>query len=93
MRQIDLSGDAYFTPPSKIGWFAQTFPRSFFTAIYSHHLRLCVAGLAGEIRRRCLGREQPDDDPALEDVGVKFEITGLNYLRQVPGRASWWAIT
>lgn len=86
MRQIDLSGDSYFTPPLKLGWFARNFPS---LAFHARFVGLTFASAWTAWRGRY-------DDEAwaassthmirhLENVGVKFEVTGLNYLRQVVG--------
>jgi 1-acyl-sn-glycerol-3-phosphate acyltransferase len=86
MRQIDLSGDSYFTPPLQVGWFARSFPS---LAFHARFVGLTFASAWTAWRGRY-------DDEAwaasslqmiryLENVGVKFEITGLNYLRQVQG--------
>jgi 1-acyl-sn-glycerol-3-phosphate acyltransferase len=86
MRQIDLSDDIYVSPPLRVGWFARTFPSLAF------HLRFI--GITIYCGWQALRGKYDDDAWAassqemirqLENVGVKFEITGLDYLRQVPG--------
>jgi 1-acyl-sn-glycerol-3-phosphate acyltransferase len=86
MRQLDFSDDNYLTPPLKIGWFARNFPSLAF------HLRF--VGITVVCGWRAFRGRYDDDAWAasslyvlrkLESVGVKFEITGLNYLRQVQG--------
>ncbi len=86
MRLIDLSGDNYFTAPQKVGWFARIFPSLTFHARF--------AGLTFTSAWQAFRGKYDDEAWAassqlliryLENVGVKFEITGLNYLRQVAG--------
>jgi 1-acyl-sn-glycerol-3-phosphate acyltransferase len=86
MRQIDLSGDNYFTPPLKIGWLARTFPSLAF------HMRFVGATIAcawqawrGRYDDEAWAASSQQMIRHLENVGVRFEITGLNYLRQVQG--------
>lgn len=86
MRQIDFSGDAYFTPPLKIGWLARTFPSLVF---HWKFIRTTLACAWQAWRGKYGDDEWAESSLAmvrqLEDVGVKFEITGLDYLRQVAG--------
>ncbi len=86
MRQIDFSGDSYITPPLRIGWFARNFPSLAFHFQFIRYTFAC----AWHASRGNYG----DDAWAasslamvrhLEQVGVKFEITGMDYLRQVDG--------
>jgi 1-acyl-sn-glycerol-3-phosphate acyltransferase len=86
MRQVDLSGDTYISPPVKIGWFARTFPS------FAFHLRF--VGITFSCAWQAYRGKYDDDAWAassvqmirhLENVGVKFEVTGLDFLRQVPG--------
>ena len=86
MRQIDFSGDTYLTPPLKIGWFRRTFP-SF--AFHLQFIRYTIACAWHASRGNYDGDDWAASSLAmvrhLENVGVKFEITGLDYLRQVVG--------
>lgn len=86
MRPIDLSGDTYTSPPVRVGWFARYFPSLAF------HLRFI--GITFYCAWQAYRGKYDDDAWAassvqmirhLENVGVRFEITGLNYLRQVSG--------
>lgn len=86
MRSIDLTGDTYISPPLKIGWFARTLPS------FTFHLRYILITCSCALQAL---RGRYDDDAwaesslqmmrYLEQVGVRFEITGLDFLRQVPG--------
>ncbi len=86
MRQIDFSGDTYFTPPLKIGWLARAFPSLVF---HWKFIRTTLACAWHAWRGKYDGDAWAESSLAmvrqLEDVGVKFEITGLDYLRQVAG--------
>jgi 1-acyl-sn-glycerol-3-phosphate acyltransferase len=86
MRHVDLSGDTYISPPAHVGWFARLFPSLAF------HLRF--VGITIYCAWQAYRGRYDDDAWAassvqmiryLENVGVRFEITGLDHLRQVPG--------
>lgn len=86
MRPIDLSGDTYISPPVKVGWLARNFPSLAF------HLRF--VGITFYCAWQAYRGRYNDDAWAqsslrmiryLENVGVRFEITGMDYLRQVRG--------
>jgi 1-acyl-sn-glycerol-3-phosphate acyltransferase len=86
MRQIDFSGDSYITPQRKVGWFARNFPS---LAFHFQFIRVTLV-CAWHAARDNYGDEAWAESSLamvryLENVGVKFEITGLNYLRQVNG--------
>lgn len=86
MRLIDLTGDTYISPPSKVGWFARVFPSLTFHFQYIRTTFACARE----------AKHNRYDDAAwaassvrilrhLENVGIRFEITGMNFLRQVEG--------
>lgn len=86
MRPIDFTGDSYTTPPLKIGWFGRTFPSIAFHFQFIRYTITC----AWHAARGNYGDEEWAASSLamvrhLEQVGVKFEITGLDYLRQVDG--------
>lgn len=86
MRPIDLSGDHYFSPPQKVGWLARNFPSLAFHARFvGITFRSAWTAWRGKYDDEAWAASSVQMIRYLEDVGVKFEITGLNYLRQVTG--------
>jgi 1-acyl-sn-glycerol-3-phosphate acyltransferase len=86
MRQIDLTGDTYITPPIKVGWFGRNFPS---LAFHLHFIGFTFAcawkALRGTYDDEAWAASSLAMIRHLENVGVKFEITGMDYLRQVRG--------
>jgi 1-acyl-sn-glycerol-3-phosphate acyltransferase len=86
MQSIDLSGDTYISPPVRVGWFARMFPSLVFHARYVYITCICaLQALRGKYDDDAWAASSMQMIRHLENVGVRFEITGLNYLRQVPG--------
>lgn len=86
MRYIDLTGDNYITPPLKIGWFARMFPSLAFHLRFVGITFSCAwQAWRGKYNDQAWAASSTQMIRYLENVGVRFEITGLDYLRQVEG--------
>src|SRR5690606_26595409 len=86
MRPIDLSGDTYISPPAKVGWLARTFPSLVFHLRFVGITFYCAwQAYRGRYDDHAWTESSTQMIRFLEDVGVRFEITGMDYLRQVRG--------
>jgi 1-acyl-sn-glycerol-3-phosphate acyltransferase len=86
MRPNDFSGDTYITNPQKVGWFARTFPSLAFHMQFVGITLLCAwQAWRGKYNDKAWSDSSLYVLRKLESVGVQFEITGLDYLRQVDG--------
>jgi 1-acyl-sn-glycerol-3-phosphate acyltransferase len=86
MRALDLSGDTYISPPIQVGWFARIFPSLAFHVRYFVITCSCaLQALRGKYDDDAWAGSSAQMIRFLEGIGVQFEITGLNHLRQVAG--------
>lgn len=84
MAPLDLDKDEYFSPTSRVGWFSRLFPSVSFHAKF-----LGIVYAASRLAKR--GRYDHSEWQqsstaiirALESVGVRLEVTGLDHLRTV----------
>ncbi|WP_146448962.1 lysophospholipid acyltransferase family protein [Bythopirellula polymerisocia] len=86
MQSLQYVDGEYHTPARRVFWFARTFPSLVFHARYA----LIVFRSSWQAMRGKYGDEAWSDSSlavlrALESVGVEFEITGIDYLREVEG--------
>ena len=84
MAPLNLDNDAYFSPTTNVGWFGRMFPsvsfHSKFLRIVYAASRLAKRGLYGHAEWQ---QSSANIVRALERVGVRFEVTGLDHLRSV----------
>ena len=84
MTPLDLGNDEYRSPPKRVGWIGRLFPSLSF---HWSFLRTVLA--ASRLARRGLydheawQRSSTKILRVLESVGVRFEVTGLDYVRAV----------
>lgn len=84
MTPLDLDNNEYRSPPRQVGWFSRLFPSLSF-----HCQFLWIVYAASRLAKRGLydheawQRSSTDIVRALESVGVKLEVTGLDHVRNV----------
>ena len=82
MDTLDLTNDEYLSPPRRVGFFARLFPSFVF---HGKFLRIVLA--ASRLAQRGLYDHKAWQQSceniirALESVGVRLEITGLDHMR------------
>ncbi len=83
VAKLDLNNDEYRSPPTRVGWFARWFPS------LSFHCRfLWIVLAASRLAKRGLYDDEAWQSSctnivrALERVGARFEVTGLNHVRE-----------
>jgi len=84
--RLPVVDGVYCTTPRNVSWFARTFPSmAFFVRLTGIVLRSSARAKWSTYDGDAWARSSLEVLNALEKVGVRFEVTGIDYLKQVEG--------
>lgn len=82
--EIFFSGDVYRTAPRRVSWFARTFPScSFYGKFFRNLFQSSAKARRGTYDDLEWSRSSHQVVESLESVGVRFELSGLEHIRQL----------